>query len=444
MATGARLHLGLVDIVGDVARVRATGVALGELALVEQEPGWRSLAQVAEISGDLVSLQLFAGAVGLSTAASVRFLNRMVAAAYSGDILGRVMRGDGEPRDGGPALLDARRIGVAGPPANPYARAMPSRMIRTDVPMIDMFNCLVESQKLPIFSVAGEPYNALLARVGLQADADVVIFGGLGLLYDDYHFFRSAFEDAGVMDRTVMIVNLAGEPLVERLLVQDIALALAERFAVEQHKRVLVLLTDMTAYADALKEIGVAQERIPANRGYPGDLYTQLARRYEKACDFAAGGSVTILAATTLPGDDITHPVPDNTGYITEGQIYLRGGMIDPFGSLSRLKQHVIGKETREDHRELADAMIRLYAEAEDAERKRAMAFDLSPYDERLLAYRREFRDQFMRVDRSLPLEAALDLGWGLLSRHFEPAELQIHDHLIAGHYVHRAKAAAP
>ncbi len=438
---GALLHLGLIDIVGDVARVRAADAALGELALVEEGHDWRSLAQVIEIDGGIVSLQLFSGAAGLSTAATVRFLDRPMTAAFSGDILGRVFRGDGEPRDGGPDILDARRIAIAGPPVNPYARAMPTRMIRTGVPMIDMFNCLVESQKLPIFSVAGEPYNELLARVGLQADADIVIFGGLGLLFDDFHFFRSAFEDAGVIDRTVMIVNLAGEPLVERMLVQDLALAVAERFAVEQGKRVLVLLTDMTAYADALKEIGIALERIPANRGYTGDLYTQLARRYEKACDFAAGGSVTILAATTLPGDDVTHPVPDNTGYITEGQIYLRDGMVDPFGSLSRLKQHVIGKQTREDHRALADAMIRLYAEAEDAERKRAMAFDLSPYDERLLGYRDAFRSHFMRVDRSLALEAALDLGWKIVSRWFEPVELQIDPALIAAHYAREDRA---
>ncbi len=442
----ATRHHGLVDIVGDIARVRApAGPALGELAVVEQEPGWRSLARVIEIAGDLVSLQVFAGGLGLSRAATVRFLGMQMSMCCSQNILGRVFRGDGAPRDGGPSLVDEPRIEIAGPAVNPYARAMPTRMIHTGIPMIDMFNCLVESQKLPIFAPAGQPYNQLLARVGLQADADIVVFCGLGLVFDDYHFFRSAFETASVMHRTVMVANLAGDPLVERLLAQDLALAIAEQFAVQERKRVLVLLTDMTSYADALKEIGIALERIPASRGYTGDLYTQLARRYEKACDFTGAGSITILAATTLPGDDITHPVPDNTGYITEGQLYLHDGMLDPFGSLSRLKQHVIGKETRADHGDLANAMIRLYAQAEDAERKRAMAFDINDYDLRLLRYRDLFRETFMAIDRPMPLEAALDLGWKLLSDCFEPAELLVKDALIKAHYLrtHAGESAA-
>ncbi len=234
-------------------------------------------------------------------------------------------------------------------------RVLASRMIRTDVPMIDVFNCLVESQKIPIFSVSGEPYNQLLARIGIQADADVVVFGGLGLIFDDYAYFRRRFEDAGVFPRTVMFINQASDPVVERLLVPDLTLAVAEKFAVQEGKRVLVLLTDMTAFADAMKEVSIAMERVPANRGYPGDLYSQLARRYEKACDFKGSGSVTILAVTTMPGNDLTHPVPDNTGYITEGQFYLHSGVIDPFGSLSRLKQHVIGKVTREDHSQITE-----------------------------------------------------------------------------------------
>ncbi|MBC7158656.1 MAG: V-type ATP synthase subunit B [Porphyrobacter sp.] len=431
---GALRYEGLLDIVGDIARVRAVGPALGELGLIEQ-PGWSSLGRVIEIQGDVLSLQVFRGGIGLSRGASVRFLGVAMTAPCSRNVLGRVLRGDGEPRDGGPSLAGEARVEVAGPTANPFARALPSRMIRTDVPMIDIFNPLVESQKLPIFSVAGEPYNALLARVGLGADADIVVFAGLGLIFDDYHFFRTAFEDAGLMHRTVMVVNLAGDALVERVLAQDLALAIAEWFAIEEKARVLVLMTDMTAYADALKEIGIALERIPAARGYTGDLYTQLARRYEKACDFRDGGSITILTVTTLPGDDVTHPVPDNTGYITEGQLYLHGGMLDPFGSLSRLKQHVIGKVTRADHGELANAMIRLYAQAEDAERKRAMAFDLSDYDQRLLAYRAAFRTRFMSVHHSTPLETALDEGWELLARHFAPTELLVRDSLLAAHY---------
>ncbi|MBL8535586.1 MAG: V-type ATP synthase subunit B, partial [Betaproteobacteria bacterium] len=281
-----------------------------------------------------------------------------------------------------------------------------------------------------IFSVPGEPYNALLARVGFQADADVVVFGGMGLSLDDFHVVRMAFDDRGVLSRTVMFVNLASDPIVERLLVPDMALAVAENFAV-RGRRVLVLLTDMTAYADAMKEIAITMERVPSNRGYLGDLYSRLARRYEKACQFRDAGSVTILSVTTMPGHDVTHPVPDNTGYITEGQYYLHGGVLDPFGSLSRLKQHVVDKVTRDDHGQVANAMIRLYAAAEDAERKRSMAFELSAFDRRLLAFGRMFRDRFMRIDAAMGLEAALDHCWQTLAECFEPQQIGIRQSLI-------------
>jgi V/A-type H+-transporting ATPase subunit B len=260
---------------------------------------------------------------------------------------------------------------------------------------------------------------------------DVIVFAGLGLVFDDYHFFRSSFEAHGVFHRTVLFVNLASDPIVERILVPDLALAVAERFAVEQGKRVLVLMTDMTAYCDALREVGITLERIPANRGYPGDLYTQLAMRYEKACDFDGAGSVTILSVTTMPGGDVTHPVPDNTGYITEGQFYLHHGMIDPFGSLSRLKQYVLGHGTREDHAQLANAMVRLYAGAQEAERKRAMAFDLSEHDRKLLQFGRLFRERMMRVEALLPLEQALDLGWRTLAECFDRNDLLMKDELV-------------
>jgi V/A-type H+-transporting ATPase subunit B len=314
-------------------------------------------------------------------------------------------------------------------------RRLPQTMIETQVPMIDVFNSLVESQKIPIFSVSGEPYNNLLARIGFQADADIVIFGGLGLIFDDYYFFKKAFEDQGVFSRVVMFVNLASDPVVERLLVPDMCLAVAEKFAVEEGKRVLVLLTDMTAFADAMKEIGVALERVPATLGYMGDLYTQLARRYEKACDFKGAGSVTILSVTTMPGNDVTHPVPDNTCYITEGQFYLHDGVIDPFGSLSRLKQRVIGKVTRDDHGALMNTMIRLYSSAQDAERKQAMAFELSDFDTRLIRFGGLFREQFMDVSVSLSLNDALNLGWQTLAACFRPEELLMKDELIDKYY---------
>lgn len=435
MLTGLLHYVGLGDIVGDVITVRAPGVALGDLAVVHSPSGERSLARAIELDASRVTLQVFAGTKGLSTQSEVRFLGRPMQVACSANVLGRVFDGTGLPRDSGPALQLDPQVELEGPVVNPVMRQQPSRMIRTDIPMIDVFNCLVESQKIPIFSVGGEPYNALLARIGFQADADLVVFGGMGLVFDDYHAFRAAFQDRGVFHRTVMFVNLAADPVIERLLVPDVALAVAEHFAVTQGKRVLVLLTDMTAFADAQKEVGITLERIPANRGYLGDLYTQLAARYEKACDFRGAGSLTILSVTTMPGNDLTHPVPDNTGYITEGQLYLHGGVIDPFGSLSRLKQNVIGKTTRADHGALANAMIRLYAGAMEAERKRTMAFELSAYDRRLLAYGTEFRARFMAIDVSMALEQALDEGWRLLARHFAPEELLVRADLIERHY---------
>ena len=238
-----------------------------------------------------------------------------------------------------------------------------------------------------------------------------------------------------------MFVNQASDPIVERMLVPDMALAVAERFAVEEGKRVLVLMTDMTAYADAMKEVGISMERVPSNRGYMGDLYSQLARRYEKACDYASGGSVTILTVTTMPGDDVTHPVPDNTGYITEGQFYLHNGVIDPFGSLSRLKQHVIGKRTREDHGQIMTTMIRFYSGARDAQQKEAMAFELSEYDHRLLKFGRLFQKRFMDIDVAMPLEQALDLCWQTLAECFEPQELLMRQELVEKYFPAPAEA---
>lgn len=428
----------ILEIAGEVIRVRLpedSPARFGDIAIVEGTDGWRSIAQIIHLDRDSASLQVYSGTKGLGTDASVRFLGHPMQALYSGNIMGRVFSGAGVALDGGPQLTDEPRIDIGGPSVNPMRRVVASEMIRTDVPMIDVFNCLVESQKIPIFSVAGEPFNPFLARIGIQADADVVIFGGIGLIYDDYHFFRTAFENAGVFSRTVMYVNLASDPVVERLLVPDLALAVAERLAVQEGKRVLVLLTDMTAFADALKEVGISMEHVPSNRGYIGDLYSQLARRYEKACNFDGAGSVTILTVTTMPGDDVTHPVPDNTGYITEGQFYLHDGMIDPFGSLSRLKQHVIGSVTRDDHSQVMNTMIRFYAGARDAEQKQAMAFDLSAFDHKLLRFGALFRERFADINVSMPLEAALDLCWQTLAECFDEDELIMKRELINTYY---------
>lgn len=427
----------IISIVGDILRIRASGIALGELAMVKNGDQAPSLAQVTEIQRDVVSLQVFSGGKGLRSDARVQFLGHAAQVTYSDDVLGRVFNGVGQPIDGGPELLGQRQIDVGGPSVNPVTRMVPSKMIQTQIPMIDVFNCLVESQKIPIFSIAGEPYNQLLARIAIQADADVVVFCGLGLIFDEFYFFRDTFENAGVFPRTVMFANRASDPIVERLLAPDLALKVAERFAVEEKKRVLVLMTDMTAFADALKEIGVAMERIPSNRGYMGDLYSQLASRYERACDYRGAGSVTLLAVTTMPGNDVTHPVPDNTGYITEGQFYLHDGMIDPFGSLSRLKQQVIGKVTREDHSTVMNTMIRLFSGARQAEQKQQMAFELSAMDHKLLKFGELFAERFMRIDVAVPLNDALDLGWKTMAECFEPEELLVRENLLNKYYPH-------
>ena len=410
------------SIIGNVITVRATGVQYKELAQIRTRFG-KSLAQVNKIEGDIVSLQVFAGGQGVSTGDEVRFLGHEMRVSFSEDLLGRIFNGSGEPRDKGPSLTDNMKS-IGGPSVNPTKRILANRMMRTNIPMIDMFNTLVVSQKLPIFSISGEPYNQLLARIAMQAEADVIVLGGMGLKYDDFLYFKDALSKGGALSKTVMFIHTASDPTVECMMIPDMVLAVAEQFAL-QNKDVLVLLTDMTNFADAMKEIAITQEQVPSNRGYPGDLYSQLASRYEKAVDFADSGSVTVLAVTTMPGDDVTHPVPDNTGYITEGQYYLKGGRIEPFGSLSRLKQNVNGK-TRKDHRALMDAMIRLYSSYKETLEKKNMGFSMSRWDEKLLKYGELFEDKLMSLSVNLPLEDALDLGWEILADCFEKDETGI------------------
>ena len=415
------------SITGNVITVRAKGIRNNELATVSTRFG-KSLAEVNKIDGDLVSLQVFAGGKGVSTGDEVRFLGHEMRVSFSEDLFGRVFNGSGEPIDKGPALTENMKP-IGGPSVNPTKRILANRMLRTNIPMIDMFNTLVVSQKLPIFSISGEPYNQLLARIAMQAEADVIILGGMGLKYDDYLYFRETLSQGGALSRTVMFIHTAADPTVECMKIPDMALAVAEQFAL-QDKDVLVLLTDMTNYADAMKEIAITQEQVPSNRGYPGDLYSQLAARYEKAVDFDNSGSVTILAVTTMPGDDVTHPVPDNTGYITEGQYYLKGGRIEPFGSLSRLKQNVNGK-TRKDHRALMDAMIRLYSSYRDTVEKKNMGFVMNRWDEKLLKYGTLFEEKLMSLSVNLSLEDALDLGWQILADCFEKDETGMKSELI-------------
>lgn len=422
-----KVHNKILSIVGNVITVKAQGIAYEELAQVTTRRG-KSLAQVIKLDGDIVSLQVFSGSRGISTDDQVRFLGAPMRVTFSQNMLGRIFDGSGQPRDNGPALTD-NLIEISGPTVNPSKRIIPERMIRTNIPMIDVFNSLVVSQKLPIFSVSGEPYNELLARIALQAEVDMIILGGIGLKYDQYMFFKDNLEQGGALARSIFFMHTASDPIVEGLTVPDLCLAVAQGFALAG-KDTLVLLSDMTNFSDALKEIAITMEQVPSNRGYPGDLYSQLARRYEKAVDFDSAGSITILAVTTMPGDDVTHPVPDNTGYITEGQFYLRGGRIEPFGSLSRLKQQVNDK-TRSDHRAIMDGMIQLYAQYKESEEKRAMGFRMSPWDRKLLKYGKLFESQMMDLSVKIPLEQALDNGWKMLAECFDPQETNFRSDLI-------------
>lgn len=422
-----KVYTKIDSIVGNVITVRAEGVKNSDLAQISSSSG-TSLARVIKLDRDKVSLEVFSGAQGISTGDSVRFLGYPMRVSFSDNLLGRIFDGAGRPRDNGPELTE-NMINIGGPSVNPSKRIMARNMIRTGIPMIDVFNSLVESQKLPIFSVSGEPYNELLARIAMQAEVDVIILGGMGLKYDDYLFFRDTLEKSGALSHTIMFIHTASDPTVECTLVPDLSLAVAEQFAL-QGKKVLVLLTDMTNFCDALKETAITMEQVPSNRGYPGDLYSALASRYEKAVDFEGAGSVTILAVTTMPGDDVTHPVPDNTGYITEGQYYLRNGWIEPFGSLSRLKQNV-NKQTREDHRPLMDGMIKLYSSYKDSLEKKSMGFMMSDWDEKLLKYGALFESRLMDLSVNIPLEEALDEGWRILSECFEPNETLLKSDLI-------------
>lgn len=419
----------IVDMRGNLITVFAQGVGLGELAQIYKQSGATTFASVISINGEKVTLQCFEATRGIFTNDRVSFLGKQIQVSFSSSILGRRFNGSGKPIDHGPEIV-GEQVMINAPSFNPVRRIIPREMVRTNIPMIDVFNCLVKSQKIPIFSIPGEPYNQLLMRIANQTDADVVVIGGMGLRFDDYQAFIDNAEKSGSLDKTVMFIHKATEPAVECLLVPDMALACAEKFATED-KDVLVLLTDMTAFADSIKEIMITMDQVPANRGYPGSLYSDLAARYEKAVDIDGSGSITIISVTTMPGGDVTHPIPDNTGYITEGQFYLHDGRIDPFGSLSRLKQQVIGKVTREDHESIANTQIRLYADSKRAKERQSMGFKLSRWDEKLLKFSHLFEERMMNLAVNYTVEEALDLGWKTLAECFEMHEVGIKQYLI-------------
>lgn len=410
--------------------VEAEGVEIGEMVCVDKRDRTKLYGSVISFDGKYVTVQAMGSTRGLSTGDRVTFLKRAMRVCVGEHILGRIMNAMGNPIDNGPKP-EGIMVEIGTPSANPVKRVVPHHMIATNIPMIDVFNTLVESQKIPIFSVAGEPYNQLLMRIANQTDADIVLIGVMAARQDDVHAFIENAKTMGSLEKTAMFIHRATDYPVECLLVPDMVLTAAEQFA-QQGKRVLVLLTDMTAFADAQKEIAISLEQVPSNRGYPGSLYSDLASRYEKAIDIEGSGSITIITVTTMPGDDVTHPVPDNTGYITEGQFYLRNGRIEPFGSLSRLKQNVIGGDkSRDDHGDIMNTCIRLYAEALKARELESMGFKLSKWDNKLKKYAELFEMKMMNLEVNISLWEALDLAWEILGQCFDKHEVGIKAKLI-------------
>ncbi|MCK9333413.1 MAG: V-type ATP synthase subunit B, partial [Candidatus Cloacimonetes bacterium] len=314
-------------------------------------------------------------------------------------------------------------------------------LIATGIAGIDLNNTLVTGQKIPFFADPDQPYNEVMAMVALRAQSDKIILGGMGLSNDDYLFYKNTFENAGVIDRIISFVNTTENPTVERLLVPNMALTTAEYFATEHNEKVLVLLTDMTLYCDALSIVSNRMDQIPSKDSMPGSLYSDLAKLYEKAVQFPDGGSITIIAVTTLSGGDITHAIPDNTGYITEGQLFLKRDtdisktIVDPFRSLSRLKQLVIGKKTREDHPQVMNTAVRLYADAANAKTKLENGFDLSDYDERVLEFAKQYSNEILAIDVNIDTDTMLDIAWKLFQQYFNKQEIGIKDEFMKIHW---------
>jgi len=391
---------------------------------------------VISVINDLVTLQIFGGTDGLSTDSKVVFTGNPPSLKVNDLLAGRILSALGEPIDDGPELLGDLRP-IKGPTINPVQRAQPNTLLATGIAGIDLNNTLVTGQKIPFFADPNQPYNQVLAEVTLRAEADKIILGGMGMSHDDFLYFKDTFAKAGVQEKIISFINTSEDPPLERLLVPDMACTAAEYFANEKEEKVLVLLTDMTLYADALAIVANKMDQIPSKDSMPGSLYSDLASIYEKAAQFKHGGSITILAVTTLNEGDITHAIPDNTGYITEGQLYLKHDsdigkvIVDPFRSLSRLKQNVIGKKTREDHPQIMNTLVRLYADAMDAKSKKENGFDLNDYDERCIEFSKEYALQLLAVDVNISIDEMLNTGWKLLKKYFKKYEVNIKEELI-------------
>jgi len=426
-----KIYTKLSQITKATCSLKASNIGYEEMAFVHGR-----LAQVVKIIGDNVTLQIFSGTEGIPTNAEVIFLGRPPVLKVSEELSGRFFNAYGEPIDGGPEV-DGEERQIGGPSVNPVRRKQPSEFIPTGIAGIDLNNALVTGQKIPFFADPDQPYNQVMAMVALRADADKIILGGMGLTNDDYLYYKNVFENAGALDRIISFVNTTENPPVERLLVPDMALTAAEYFAVDKNQKVLVLLTDMTLYADALSIVSNRMDQIPSKDSMPGSLYSDLAKIYEKAVQFPDGGSITIIAVTSLSGGDITHAIPDNTGYITEGQLFLRKDtdigkvIVDPFRSLSRLKQLVIGKKTRADHPQVMNAAIRLYADAANAKTKLENGFDLTDYDDRTLQFAKDYSEKLLAIDVNIEVDTMLNTCWDLFDKYFKPAEVGIKQEFV-------------
>jgi V/A-type H+-transporting ATPase subunit B len=421
-----KIYTKITNITKATCSLQATGIGNEELAIVDGR-----LAQVVKIQNDNIVLQVFSGTEGIATNAEVVFMGKAPSLKVGEQLAGRFFNAYGDPIDEG-GIPEGKEVEIGGPSVNPVRRKQPSELIATGIAGIDLNNTLVTGQKIPFFADPDQPYNQVMAMVALRAQSDKIILGGMGLTNDDYLYYKNVFSNAGALDRIISFINTTEDPSVERLLIPDMALTAAEYFAVEKHEKVLVLLSDMTNYADALSIVSNRMDQIPSKDSMPGSLYSDLAKIYEKAVQFPDGGSITIIAVTTLSGGDITHAVPDNTGYITEGQLYLRRDsdtgkvIVDPFRSLSRLKQLVIGKKTREDHPQVMNAAVRLYADAANAKTKMENGFDLTDYDNRTLAFAKDYSRDILAIDVNLNTTEMLDKTWALFAKYFKPEEVNI------------------
>lgn len=426
------------EIVGPLMLVEGVeGVKFDELVEVVQKDGSIRRGRVLEINADKALVQLFEGSQGLQMSTSkARFLGRSLELGVSEDMLGRVFDGMGNPRDGGAEIIPEKRLDINGQPINPAARDYPDEFIQTGISAIDGLNTLVRGQKLPVFSASGLPHADLAAQIARQAkvlnadDKFAVVFAAIGITYEEADFFMSDFRKTGAIERAVLFMNLANDPAVERIATPRMALTAAEYLAFEKGMHVLVILTDITNYAEALREVSAARKEVPGRRGYPGYLYTDLATMYERAGRIKGKqGSITQIPILTMPEDDKTHPIPDLTGYITEGQIILSRELnkkgvkppIDVLPSLSRLKNKGIGKnKTREDHADNMNQLFAAYARGKEAKELSAILGDaaLTPVDIKYAKFAEEFEKRYVSqgFDTNRSIEETLQIGWELLT----------------------------